>query len=114
MIAFAAHRRENPMLVTFTTESYADITLFKDVALQLLTLMGHSSTVPGVIMAEDVPTALQQLKSAMATEQVPITASNDGEDDERPDVSLRNRALPLLELLASASAEDANVMWEWT
>ena len=50
------------MLVTFTCEAYADITMFGDVAQHLLTLMGHSGTVPGAILAEDVPAALHRLR----------------------------------------------------
>jgi hypothetical protein len=41
------------MLVTFTTEAYADITMFGDVAVALLKMMGHSGTVPSAIRAED-------------------------------------------------------------
>ena len=39
------------MLVTFTTSAYANITMFGDVALHLLKLMGHSATVPGALLA---------------------------------------------------------------
>ena len=42
------------MIVTFKTKPYADITMFGDVAIHLLKLMGHSGTVPGAIVAEDV------------------------------------------------------------
>ena len=54
------------MLVTFTTNAYADITLFGDVALAMLKMMGHSATVPGAILAEDVPAALSRLTAASA------------------------------------------------
>ena len=40
------------MLVTFSTSAYADITMFGDVALRLLKLMGHSATVPGAMRQE--------------------------------------------------------------
>jgi hypothetical protein len=40
------------MLVTFTTKTYADITMFGDVALALLKMMGYSTKVPGAIKAE--------------------------------------------------------------
>lgn len=43
------------MLVTFTTSAYADITMFGDVAVHLLKLMGHSATMPGALLAEDIP-----------------------------------------------------------
>ena len=49
------------MLVTFTTDAYADITMFGDVALATLKMMGHSATVPGAILAADVPAALSRL-----------------------------------------------------
>lgn len=46
------------MLVTFSTKVYADITMFGDIALVMLKMMGHSGTVPSAIRAEDVPVAL--------------------------------------------------------
>ena len=49
------------MLVTFHTKSYANITMFGDVAKQLLELLGHSGTIPSAIKAEDVPAALARL-----------------------------------------------------
>ncbi|MFV1973803.1 MAG: DUF1840 domain-containing protein, partial [Thiohalobacterales bacterium] len=50
------------MLVTFTCSAYADITMFGDVAVQLLKMMGHSGTVPGAFRAEDIPVALEKLQ----------------------------------------------------
>ena len=43
------------MLVTFTCKAYADITMFGNVAASLLRLMGHSGTVPGALLAHEVP-----------------------------------------------------------
>jgi len=104
------------MLVTFSCEVYADITLFGEVAQRLLGLMGHSGTVPGAILAEEVHSALERLKSAIEAEKpAPVAdASGDGrrgDPDERA-VSLRHRALPLMELLAAAAKEHCNVMWQ--
>ena len=47
------------MLVTFSSPVSADITMFGDVALRLIKLMGHSGTIPGALAAEDVAPALQ-------------------------------------------------------
>ena len=103
------------MLVTFTCEAYAHITMFGDVAQHLLTMMGHSGTVPGAILAEDVPAALDRLKRAIETEKaVPIpdlSRNNQDDDSNEKAVSLRHRALPLIELLAAAAKENCNVMW---
>jgi len=49
------------MLVKFTTNAYADITMFGDIALTMLKMMGHSGTVPGAILAADIPAALSRL-----------------------------------------------------
>lgn len=103
------------MLVTFTTEAYADITMFGDVAVSLLKMMGHSGTVPGGIRAEDIPAALEHLKKALAEEaareqQLPEVNKQD-DDEEEPVVSISTRALPLIDLLVAASKAGKNVMW---
>ena len=51
------------MLVAFKSDAYADIIMFGDVAQQLLKMMGHSGTVPSAIQADDVPAALERLKT---------------------------------------------------
>ena len=97
------------MLVTFTTKTYPDITMFGNIALVLLRMMGHSTHVPGAILAADVPVALERLKAAIEVEK----ASPPGpeKEDEEPVVSIAHRALPLIELLEAALRADANVMW---
>mgnify|MGYP000668141875 CR=1 FL=1 len=57
------------MLVTFSTDAHADITMFGDVALKLLKLMGRSGRVPGAILPEDIPEALQRLRAGIAAEE---------------------------------------------
>jgi hypothetical protein len=98
------------MLVTFTTNAYADITFFGDVALTMLKMMGHSVTVPGAIMAEDVPAALSRLTAAIESEKSPQPVED--KDTDEPPVSLANRARPLIELLAAAVKANTYVMWK--
>jgi hypothetical protein len=98
------------MLVTFTTKAYADITMFGDVALSLLNMMGHSGTVPSAIMATDVPAALEQLKSALDANVEEASATNT--NDDQPKVTMHNRALTLLKLLAAAAKDECDVMWK--
>ena len=98
------------MLVTFSTDAYADITMFGDVALTMLKMMGHSATVPGAILAADVPAALNKLTAAIEaqTDTVPV----DDQDEDEPVVSMANRALPLIDLLSAAAKSDCNIMWK--
>lgn len=63
------------MLVTFSTDAHADVTMFSDVALIMLEMMEHSKTVPGAIMATDIPMALDRLKSAINAEKSIIPGS---------------------------------------
>jgi hypothetical protein len=98
------------VIVTFTTKNYADITMFGDVALVLLKMMGHGPKVPGAILAADVPAALNRLKEAIDTEK--DSPPVDDNEEEEPVVSLAHRALPLIELLEAARKSGANVMWK--
>lgn len=99
------------MLVTFTTKVYADITMFGDIAIAMLKMMGHSGSVPGAILAEDVPAALNRLTAAIEADKKlpPPTPLNSTDDTE---VSIAHRALPLIDLFAAASRAKANVMWK--
>ena len=101
------------MLVTFTTDAYADITMFGDDALAMLKMMGHSATVPGTILAADVPEALSRLTAALeAQKDASLSVENEDEQEQEPVVSMVNRALPLIELLTAAAKANRNVMWK--
>ena len=54
------------MLVTFRTDSHESITFFGGVAIRLLKMMGHSGTIPGAILAQDVSVALADLQKALS------------------------------------------------
>ena len=98
------------MLVTFTTKAFADITMFGDVAVAMLKMMGHSTTVPGAIVAEEVPAALSRITSAIEAEKASEPAED--KDADEPVVSMANRALPLIDLLAAAAKANTYVMWK--
>jgi len=103
------------MLVTFETQAHANITMFGEVAVTLLKLMGQSGTVPGAILAADVPAALERLRAAVAEQSAvpldPSGAAGAEDDGAQQHVSLGHRALPLIELLQAAAAARENVMW---
>ncbi|OOI08603.1 DUF1840 domain-containing protein [Vibrio sp. SALL6] len=104
------------MLITFRCRSYANVTMFGDIALEMIKMMGHSGTVPGSISAQDVPDVLSKLTSALsaknaAEENLPTDVDVEEEQVE-PAVSLGRRAFPLIELLKSAIKEECEVMWD--
>jgi hypothetical protein len=109
------------MLITFRCKSYANVTMFGDIGLQIIKMMGHSGTLPGAILAPDLPEALSKLTLALAVEstatQKNTSATGDVEDDEEEAlseqvVSLNLRAIPLIELLKSAIDAQCDVMWD--
>lgn len=100
------------MLVTFSTD-VGDITMFGNDAVTLLKMMGHSATIPGAILAADVPAALKRLKTAIEAEAPPAPTDEDNIDDtDEPTVSLAHRGLPLIKLLTAAAKEGCDVMWK--
>lgn len=100
------------MLVTFSCKAWADITMFGDVAVRLLNLMGHSGTIPGALLAEDIPEALNKLKAAVEIDKTSESQQKTEEESEEEAVSLSLRAYPLIELLDAAAKENCDVMWD--
>lgn len=107
------------MIVKFSTRAGA-LTMHGDAAVTLLKAMGHSGTVPGAILAADLPAALaslrRQLEEQAAVPPPPPPQPEDPvEDDDRerePPVTLQMRALPLIDMLETAIERNSDLMWE--
>jgi hypothetical protein len=102
------------MLVTFRSKAWGNITMFGDVAVALLKMMGHSGTVPSALLARDVPAAMARLKEQLAAGafKEPDKPADSDDDEDQPPVGLRTRAVPLLDMLAAAAAQDCDVLWQ--
>ena len=110
------------MVVKFSTR-FGQVVMFGDSALALLRLGGHSGAVPGAILAADLPGFLQQLQRGLerhgqepspAPSTPPDAASTEqepGQERERP-VSLRLRAVPLVELVETSIRRGSDLMWD--
>lgn len=86
--------------------------MFGNVAVRLLNIMGHSGSVPGALLAEDIPAALEKLKAAVAEDKASQPEVVSDEESEEQPVSLSVRAHPLIELLTAAAKENCDVMWD--
>ncbi|PKM36137.1 MAG: DUF1840 domain-containing protein [Gammaproteobacteria bacterium HGW-Gammaproteobacteria-10] len=106
------------MLVTFSCDVYPNTTYFGDIAQTLLKMMGKRGNVPGAILAEDVPIALERLLSGLEKQKAESSVNSDNETDtgqkdwKEKTVPLNHRALPLIELLTAAAKANCNVMWD--
>jgi hypothetical protein len=105
------------MIVKFSTRAGA-LTMHGDASIALLRAMGHSGTVPGAILAADLPAALTSLRrtleaQARAAPSVPAADDEDeGQDEREPPVTLAMRAVPLIDMIETAIARGSDLMWE--
>ena len=102
------------MLVRFSCNAHSDVMMFGDIAKRLLSMMGHSGTIPSAIAAEDVPQVLECLKQAIANESALASGTDaDEEEDiqaEQP-ITIAVRAFPLIELMTAAVEAECGVTW---
>lgn len=96
------------MLITFSTQASANISMFREDAMHMLSLMGVTEMVPGSILSSDVPVALSRLKRAVEAEQGFYSPTAEDVGGIRP----ATRAQPLIRLLSDAEREGKNVLWD--
>jgi hypothetical protein len=108
------------MLVRFSTR-FGQLTMFGDAATRLLKLLGHSGTIPGAIVAADLPAALARLQAGLAKDgdepapepgSTPATAQEIDADPRRATITLRTRAVPLIEMIETAIRQESDLMWD--
>jgi hypothetical protein len=100
------------MLITFDSD-VGSFAMDRDIAIHLLQAMGHSGTVPGAILPDDIPDALARLKGAIEHSPRLNRAQEFEMEDQgqKPPVSLRQRAFPLIDLLTRAAQKRKEVLW---
>ena len=96
-------------MITFRCDAYENISYFNDVAKSLLSLMGHSGTVPGALKAEEVANALSNLQKGLGNKS--SLSEQDDDDDNEPKIGLAKRAIPLISLLQAAIKKECDVLW---
>lgn len=107
------------MVVKFSTR-FGQLLMLGEPAVALLKLAGHSGTVPSAVLAADLPAFLARLRQGLelhgeelSPPPPPRTQDQDDEDEprERP-ISLRLRAVPLLDMIGTAIHNESDLMWE--
>ncbi|MEF8734667.1 MAG: DUF1840 domain-containing protein [Candidatus Accumulibacter meliphilus] len=114
------------MLVKFNSSTSGQIMMFAAAARQLLEILRKDCTARGVITAEQLPEAIERLRTAVAGGRrnvaaglpAPSTApeKNEGSEGDHPEddppIGLAQRAFPLIELLEWTQKEDGFILWE--
>ena len=99
------------MLVNFRSNT-GDMTMFGEVAVTLLKMMGQSGALPGALLARDIPAALERLKRSVAANPAAPASEASADEEDGPRVSVKQRAWPLIELLERCAKEDCDLIWE--
>jgi hypothetical protein len=107
------------MMIKFGTK-FGQVLMQGEPALALVRLGGHSGTVPGAVLANDLPGFLQRLRAGLELHgdqysPAPLPPEPHASDDEQPaerPVRLRLRAVPLLEMIETAVRQPSDLMWE--
>ncbi|VEG90244.1 DUF1840 domain-containing protein [Legionella spiritensis] len=101
------------MLIQFKSDAYENITMFGDIAIHLLKMMGQSGVVPGALKAEEIPEALASLEKSLYREYPLDNEENLPEDDDNsPPIHLSQRAFPLINMLKSAQEKNCSIIWQ--
>lgn len=107
------------MVVKFSTR-HGQLLMHGEPAVRLIRLGGHSGTVPGAVLYADLAEFLVALRRGLEVHGDelspppivdPSAAEDDAEPRERP-VSLRRRAVPLLDMIQTAIKRESDLMWE--
>ena len=96
-------------MITFSCDAYENISYFNEIAQNLLSLMGHSGTVPGAMKAHEVSQALFRLQQGLGSDKTNLSQQDN--EGEEPQISLRKRAIPLMGMLEAAVKKNCDVMW---
>ena len=106
------------MIVTFKSPAAGDVIMFGDNAKQMMKLMGKSPDDKGIVTVEQLPDAIAGLRAAIDADKAArqrAASTDESDDPERrgmgANVSVAQRAVPLLELLEWAQRKGKPVTW---
>jgi Domain of unknown function (DUF1840) len=110
------------VLYKFKSKAGADVIMLAAHGDQALSALGRSPSPTGIFQQSELAGLIAQGEAAIAEEQQSLDrtgaarADDDTPDDEpkapkRPDVTLRQRLWPLLELMRAAQAAHTDVVW---
>lgn len=109
------------MLFKFISKNTGDIIMLQPHAEQILTILGrdtaNGASNKGIIQAAQIPAALVALQEAITAEEADREAAlaDALANNETPpvfsDISLRQRALPFIDMLRRCESDGGDVVW---
>ncbi|MGH6647078.1 DUF1840 domain-containing protein [Aquabacterium sp.] len=102
------------MTFKFKSQATSDILMLSAHAQALLQHIGKSSDAKGILTPEEMPAALNALKSLAGEEPSAEPPASRDKQDDQPDevaVDLRRRAWPLIQMIETAQAAKEPIVW---
>jgi len=102
------------MIYRFKSKAAADLIVMGPVGDNLLRIVGREPAAKGIIEVRALPAAIAALEAAVAAEEAVRGKAGADEPDESAggdNISLRQRAWPLLEMMRRSQREGADIVW---
>ncbi len=103
------------MIYKFKSKAAADLIVMGPVGDNLLRIVGREPAAKGIIEVGALPAAIAALEAAVAAEEAAraqVAARDEPDESAGGDnVSLRQRAWPLLEMMRRSQREGADIVW---
>lgn len=105
------------MLYKFKSKAAGDLIMLEPNGRRVLEIIGKDPGPKGIIEPGQMPAAVAALESAIAREEADHQAAveearaNGKAAPKAPDVSLRQRAVPFIDMLKRAEKAGADVVW---
>lgn len=106
------------MSLILRSRATADLLLVNSLAKDLMGVLGKDPLTPGILQVADMPSALAKLKALPDAVPEPELDDDEADAPRKPDlafadeaVPLRRRAVPLIQMIERAQAEDQPIVW---
>ena len=106
------------MLYKFKSKATGDLIMLEPNGRRVLEIIGKAAGPKGIILAADMPAAISALETAIAAEEAerkvpPDAAAADASAGHGPTegVSLRQRAVPFLDMLRRSQGAGHEIVW---
>jgi hypothetical protein len=104
------------MLYKFKSKTTSDLIMLESNGRRVLEIIGKTPAAQGIVLVAQMPAAIARLEAAIAQEQAERQEATDtGDDGDREDdddtLSLRQRALPFVDLLKRCSQAGSDLVW---
>lgn len=105
------------MLYRFKCKATGDVVMLEPNGKRVLEILGKDPATPGILLLQDIPTAIQSLRDAVFEEECEFEQLKQealAKDEDKPDperVSLRTRVTPFIDMLNHCMREQCEVVW---